>query len=74
MKTLAFYKNQILIDKSAGTNRKQVVACPSCHAKYLVATAKNAIRCVSCGTTRKVGEANGYFKRHLPDGTTEYRV
>lgn len=74
MKTLAFYKNQILIDRSVGTQAKQIVCCPTCHVRLVIQAEKSAIRCASCGTARKVGDHDGYFKRHLPDGTTEYRV
>lgn len=74
MKALRFYKNQIIIDRAAETNPKQIVHCASCNVKLLLATTKTIVICPSCNRLGKVGDPNGNFERALFDARTALRT
>lgn len=75
MKTLGFYKNQIIVDQDAGRSDVPLclISCNTCHLKYLVSNTRNALKCLACGTQGKVGGNDGNFERCLFTSELAYR-
>lgn len=74
MKALQFYKNQIIVDRSATVKPKHIVHCSSCNAKLLLAAQKTTVICPSCQTFGKVGVPLGNFQRALFDARNIHRT